>query len=342
MSSKEHIRKIINKEPVDHCGFWLGKPHEETIELLNASLGTTSLEEIQVAFNDDIRWVTPHYTKSVYDHPNNLSMRPWRDKNPHGLSGQGLLNYDSTIEDLDSINFPESKYLNFDEILKELEKPHTEYRLSGFWCPFFHDLSYLFGTEELLVFLMTEPEIVKEANDRICNFYYEANELFFKEASDKVDALFIGNDFGTQNNLMISPDLFREHFLPWIKKFADQAHKYNLQFILHSCGSVVDIIDDLVEVGVDCLHPFQTTARGMDPESIAEKYKGKITFMGGIDTQHLLLDGTSEEVDEEIRRLFKNFGNEFILGPSHEALLPAINIDNVIQLARHNRYGDQQ
>lgn len=337
MSSRDHIKNIIGKKAVDHCGFWLGKPHPETIDLLNGFLGTLSLEEIQEKFKDDIRWVTPQYSKTIYAHPEGLAMRPWKEINPHGLSGQGMLNYDSTIEDLDSIDFPESAYLDFTEILKELEKPHDTYRLSGFWCPFFHDLSYLFGTEELLVFMLTEPEIVKEANERICKFYYEANELFFQAAADKIDALFIGNDFGTQNALMISPELFREFYLPWIKKFAEQAHRYGLQFVVHSCGSIVDIIDDLVEVGVDCLHPMQTSARGMSPESLAERYLGKMTFMGGIDTQDLLLNGTIDDVDREIEKLFSAFDNGFILGPSHEALLPTVNLDNVVRLATHKR-----
>lgn len=337
MSSREHIRKIIAKEKVDHCGFWLGKPHPETIGMLNVALGTHSLEEIQKIFNDDIRWLTPQYYKTTYAHPEHLSMRPWKEKNPHGLSGQGLLGFDSTIDDLESIDFPSVEYLDFTEIMQELEKPHETYRLSGFWSPFFHDLSYLFGTEELLVFMLTEPDLVKEANNRICNFYYEANELFFEKASDKIDALFIGNDFGTQNALMISPALFREFYFPWIEKFVEQAHRYHLQFVLHSCGSIVDIIDDLVTAGVDCLHPMQTTAQGMDPESLAEQYLGKMTFMGGVDTQDLLLHGTIAEVDREIERLFDSFGNGFILGPSHEALLPTIKVDNVIRLATHNR-----
>lgn len=339
MSSRDHINNIIGKKAVGHCGFWLGKPHPETIDMLNRALGTTSLENIQQLFNDDIRWITPQYYKTTYVHPEGLAMRPWKDKNPHGLSGKGLLDYNSTLADLDEINFPETKYLDFSEIIRELDTPHDTYRLSGFWSPFFHDLSYLFGTEELLVFMLTDPDLVKEANNRICSFYYEANELFFQAAADKIDALFIGNDFGTQNALMISPQSFREFYLPWIKKFADQAHRYDLQFVLHSCGSIVDIIDDLIEVGVDCLHPMQTTAQGMSPESLAERFLGKMTFMGGVDSQDLLLNGSIADVDREIGRLFSSFGNAFILGPSHEALLPTIDIDNVIRMGTHSRVG---
>ena len=162
-----------------------------------------------------------------------------------------------------------------------LEKTGDYYRLSGFWSAFYHDLTYLFGTEELLILMLIKPEIVKEALNRICGFYYEANEKFFKKSSGLADALFIGNDFGTQNGLLFSPQHFSEFFLPWIEKFAAQAHRFGLHFILHSCGGVADIIDVLIDAGVDCLHPLQTTARGMNVSELSAMYNDKITFMGG-------------------------------------------------------------
>jgi uroporphyrinogen decarboxylase len=338
LTSRVHIKRIMDKKTVDHCGFWLGKPQVETISLLNESLGTNSLEEIKIRFKDDIRWITPHYYKSTYQHPKGYSMRPWKEQNPHGLSGLGPLSNAESVSDLDKVNFPQSNYLNFDECLTTLKKADDVYRLSGFWAPFYHDLCYLFGTEELLIFMITEPALVKAALDKICNFYYEANELFFSAAGDLVDALFIGNDFGTQNGMMFSPDMFREYYLPWIKKFAEQAHRYGHHFVLHSCGDIYDIIADLSDAGVDCLHPLQTTAVGMKLSKLSQNFKDKMTFMGGIDTQNLLLKGSVQDIDNSIKDLFNAFGSRFILGPSHEALLPTINVENVIRMADNNRF----
>lgn len=337
MTSREHIAKLISGAPVDRCGFWLGKPQPETVAKINAILGTHSPEEIQQTIHDDIRWVTPQYIASTYQHPEGKSMRPWKDANPHGLSGRGLLSADDDIAALDTIDYPDTRFLDFTECLQQLSALGNVYRLSGFWSPFFHDLSYLFGAEDLLVLLLTEPEIVRAATERICTFYYEANELFFPAARGLVDALFIGNDFGTQNGLLISPAHFREFFLPWIAKFAAQAHRYGLHFVLHCCGSISEIIEDLSDAGVDCLHPLQTRARAMEPEFLAQRFNGRITFMGGMDTQDLLQHGTPAEVDDEVRRLLDAFGTRFILGPSHEALLPNVSVENVLQMARHSR-----
>jgi uroporphyrinogen decarboxylase len=331
---RQHIRELIAGRPVEACGFWLGKPHPDTMKLLNQRLGTSSLEEVQLQLRDDVRWITPQYVASTYRHPEGKSMRPWRDVNPHGLSGMGLLSDAESLADLERVDFPDPQYLDFTETLALLDAAGPYYRLSGFWAPFFHDLCYLFGTEELLAFLIEQPELVKAASDRICTFYYEANERFYAAAGDCVDAFFFGNDFGTQQGLFMSPALFREHFLPWIGKFADQAHRFGHACALHCCGAIAEIIDDLIGAGVDCLHPMQTAACGMDPESLAARFRGRVTFMGGVDTQDLLQNGTPADVDREVARLLRCFGTRIIIGPSHEALLPSVNIDNVLQIAR--------
>ena len=338
LSSRERIKGIIRGEPVDRCGFWLGKPLPDTVKKINAAIGTDSLESIQQRFHDDIRWVTPQYMTTTYQHPDGLSMRPWKEANPHGLTADALLADADCVEDLDEVAFPESKYLDFSETIEVLESMGDVYRLSGFWSAFFHDLTYLFGTEEMLILMLTEPDVITEALERICGFYLEANEKFFSEAKGLVDALFIGNDFGTQNGLLFSPEHFRKFFLPWIEKFAAQAHRHGIDFILHSCGGIADIIPDLIAVGVDCLHPFQVNANGMDIPGIAAQFKGEVVFMGGVDTQDLLVNGSADEVCKVAAQLVGTFGNTFILGPSHEALLDNVNVDNLVQLAECPRY----
>lgn len=333
MTPREHVRTIIAGGPVEHCAFWLGKPPQETQDKLNALLGTSSLEEIQQKLGDDVRWLTPQHVASTYRHPQGRSMRPWRDVNPHGLSGKGLLSDASTVEDVARVPFPEAQYLDFSETLAVLDACGPYYRLSGFWAPFFHDLCYLFGTEELLTLLLMAPEVVQAALDKICGFYFEANERFYEAAGARIDAFFFGNDFGTQNGLLMSPAIFREMFLPWIARFAAQAHERGYACIMHCCGGISDIIDDLITAGVDCLHPLQTRAAGMAPEELAPRFGRRVVFMGGVDTQELLVNGTADEVTQSVQHLRDVFGERIIVGPSHEALLPNVNAHNVLAMA---------
>lgn len=332
MTRRERIKELIAGRGSGQCGFWIGKPAPETVKLYVSETGLPDLESIERYLNDDIRWITPHYIISTYKHPQGIKMRHWKDANPHGLEG-GLLSHVTKIEEVESFDWPETRYLDFSETIRLLEHAGDYYRLSGFWSPFFHDLTYLLGTENLLIKMYTEPELVHIILDRLCSFYYEANELFYAQAGELIDGMFFGNDFGMQNDLLISSDQFSEFYLPWIEKFSKQAHDHGYQSVLHCCGSIHRIIGQLIEAGVDCLHPIQALAANMDAETLARDFKGKIRFMGGIDTQHLLAFGTEEEVIAETKRVIDLLGPDIIIGPSHEALMPNVPFSNVKAMA---------
>jgi uroporphyrinogen decarboxylase len=333
MSQRKLIKNILNNHPAERCGFWTGNPQPETIATYNAKLGTSDLEEIQNFIGDDIRWITPHHFKSTYRHPEGKVLLPWKEANPMGLAN-GPLSYLDTIEKVNAYDWPRTKYLDLTETIEQLKGAGDHFRLSGFWSPFFHDLSFMFGTEDLLIKMYTNPDVVHAVLGNLCSFYLEANEILYNNASDNIDAHFFGNDFGSQNDLLISPDLFEEFYLPWIKKFADQAHKYGYHSILHSCGSIYRIIDHLVDAGIDCIHPVQALATNMDADYLAANFKGKIKFMGGIDTQQLLPYGSEEDVRKGTQRVIDLLGPGLIVSPSHESLMPLVPIENVIAMAQ--------
>jgi len=285
-------------------------------------------QELSTFFKDDIKWITPQYTLNTYLSPDGKKMRPWKEVNPHGLNGGPLSKVDD-IKDVEEYEgWPDIKYLNFSTCIEEIRNTGDYYLLSGFWSPFYHDLTYLFGSENLLVKMCIQPDVVHSALNKLCNFYLEANELFYAQAGYLIDGFFFGNDFGTQNNLLFSPDQFEEFFLPWIKKFSKQAHDHGYQSILHCCGAINNIIPLLAKSGVDCIHPLQVKARDMQAEKLA-KYKNIISFMGGVDTQDLLPNGSPSEVADAVFNLMAHLGPNLIVGPSHEALLPDIPLENV-------------
>jgi uroporphyrinogen decarboxylase len=157
--------------------------------------------------------------------------------------------------------------------------------------------------------------------------------LLFREAGDLIDGFFFGNDFGTQRDVLISTNDFDEFVLPWIRRFAGQARSHGLQVLTHSCGSVHLVIDRLIDAGVQCLHPLQAKAFGMDAETLVRDFGGRIAFLGGIDTQELLVKGSPEQIRREVQRLKRIFGPSWIASPSHEALLPDIPPRNVAAMS---------
>jgi uroporphyrinogen decarboxylase len=121
--------------------------------------------------------------------------------------------------------------------------------------------------------------------------------------------------------------------MPWFRKFTEQAHNHGYQAILHSCGAIHKVIGRLIAAKVDCLHPLQARADNMDAETLARDFKGQIAFMGGIDTQELLINGSCQEIRQDVYRVKQLLGPQLIVSPSHEALLNNIPPENVAAMA---------
>ena len=154
-------------------------------------------------------------------------------------------------------------------------------------------------------------------------------KLFYQQAGDLIDGLFFGNDFGSQTDLLMAPEQFKEFFFPWIEKFASQAHQFNLQVVLHSCGSIYQIVDQLIDAGVDAIHPIQAKAANMDAVYLSAKFKGRITFIGGVDTQDILPNETPKQVYNEVIRIRKQLEDKIVIGPSHEVLMSNVPYENI-------------
>jgi uroporphyrinogen decarboxylase len=190
------------------------------------------------------------------------------------------------------------------------------------------------GMEGLLIGMMDNPPLVHAVIDRICRYYYDANERFYAAAGDSIDGFFFANDLGTQLDLICGPQQLDEFVMPWIRTFCDQARSHGRQVIMHSCGSIWRVIDRLIDAGVQCLHPLQARARNMNAEFLAEQFKDRVAFLGGIDTQDLLANATPEQVAEDVQRVKRLLGPRLIVSPSHESLLPNVPPENVAAMAR--------
>ena len=117
------------------------------------------------------------------------------------------------------------------------------------------------------------------------------------------------------------------------KRIIEQAKRYGYQVILHSCGSIHSVIDTLIDAGVNCFHPLQALAVNMDAETLARDFKGRVAFMGGIDTQNLLVNGSVEDVKAETIKVKGLLAPNVIISPSHEALLPNVPPENIVAMA---------
>ncbi|MGC9452754.1 MAG: uroporphyrinogen decarboxylase family protein [Oceanipulchritudo sp.] len=238
------------------------------------------------------------------------------------------------IAEVERFPWPDpSKYIDPAECRKAVaEVPEGKVCLGVIWSAHFQDACAAFGMENALMVLLEEPEIFEAVNGRITEFYLQANAIFYEATRGKLDAVLIGNDYGSQQALMLSPELIRRYSFPFTKKLIDQAKSYGLKVIHHSCGAIRPIISDLIDLGVDAIHPIQAKAAGMEADSLKEEFGNRVAFCGGVDAQDLMVNGTPGEVAAEVHRLRKIFPTGLILSPSHEAILPDTPPANIEEL----------
>lgn len=327
MDSRSRIRAIIARRQPDRTGFWLGNPDTASWPGLHRHFGTSGEEELRRRLGDDLRWIAPW----TYRHPEGHPM--WRiDKHAHGAAGP-FADCESVAEVETWPHWPDPRHMDFSGTLQALRAAGPHYRASGMWTCFYHNVMDLFGFEDYLAKMRTHPAVVEAVTERVCRFYWEANESFFPQAAGEVDAFFFGNDFGTQQDCICGPREFDRFVMPWFRRFTEQGHRHGLQVILHSCGAIHRVIPRLIDAGVDCLHPLQAKARGMDAVSLARDFKGSIAFLGGIDAQDLLPNGSPQQIRDEVRRVRDVLGPSVIISPSHEAVLPDVPAANVQAMA---------
>jgi hypothetical protein len=225
MTSRETIRRLIARQPVPRCGFWLGNPHPDTWPILHRHFGTATEEELRRKLRDDVRWICPQFLPGVYRHPEG---RPLFEAsfNRERLGSGGPLADCTRVAEIERYAWPNPGYLDFSACLRELRAAGDVYRLSGFWCCFHHNVADLFGMDRYFMHMRQKPALVHAATERVCRFYYEANERFFAAARGLVDGFFFGNDFGCQTGLMCSPRDLDTFVFPWFRRFAAQGRRH--------------------------------------------------------------------------------------------------------------------
>jgi len=200
--------------------------------------------------------------------------------------------------------------------------------------------------EEWYVSTALRRDYVYKVFEGQCEIALKNLETLAQALGDKVQAVFLtGTDFGTQRGLFISPAAYRDLYKPFHKAVNDFVHAHTpWKTFIHSCGSVVDLLDDFIEAGFDILNPVQCSAAGMDPKLLKERFGDRLVFWGGgVDTQNTLPFGTPQEVYEQVRRRVDLFGagGGFVFNTIHniQAKTPVENVLAMVKALRDARQG---
>ena len=334
MNSKERFFRTIERKEVDRPACWLGMPDINAQEALMKEFGVKSLHELKLAIGDDVYTVEVPYqsetASAIY------AAFDWYkdgkvDDHERTLTAPGFFNEMEEVEEVDDFDWPDpAKYIDVEECKRRVDMaPDDKLVLGMMWSAHFQDTCAAFGMETALMNMAAEPELYEAVDAKIMEFYLKANEIFYEATKGKLDAVLIGNDMGSQRGLMISPEMVRRFVIPGAKKLIKQAHSYGLKVIYHSCGSIFEIIPDLIEAGVDAVHPIQALAVGMEPQHLKDNFGDKVSFCGGVDTQDLLVNGSTDDVKAKVMELRDIFPTGLTISPSHEAIMPDVPPENI-------------
>ena len=161
----------------------------------------------------------------------------------------------------------------------------------------FERMQFLRGTENLFMDMMALPPELYVLRDRVHEFNLKTIDAWCRT---DLDALSFNDDWGTQQSLLIAPDLWRQLFKPLYREYAEAVHAAGKFLFMHLDGHIFDILEDLIEIGIDALNAQLFC---MDIEEIGRRCKGRITFWGEIDRQWVLAAADRQDVREAVRRV---------------------------------------
>jgi len=241
------------------------------------------------------------------------------------FAGEGI-----TIDDILAFDWPSPDFFDFTPLSAECDQYADKIIVGGLWSAIHGDSFRMMGFENFLLNIAMDRPLVKALVDRVTEFYLEVNRRYFEAVKGKMDIFFMGNDFGSQNGLLMSEEDWHDLYYENYKKLIQLAHDYGFKVMVHSCGSITPLIPYLIELGVDILDPVQITTKDMDPKSLSSKFGNRIVFHGAVDTQNVLPFGSVTDVDEHCTMLIRElntYGN-FIVAPCNN-ILPGTPYPNI-------------
>jgi len=286
------------------------------------------------------RWTPPATERGTY-------VDIWGIKRRQVFYGEGAYYWelvasplaDATVQDLDRYRWPDPLDPGFTEgLVEEAQRLYetTDFAIvgdSGFKSLW--ELAWaLRGFEQLMIDLVLNPDFVHTLMGKLLEVNMAVTERFLGAVGKYLHVFRTGDDLAAQEGLLMSRATYQKVLRPHYRRFFDFIKsKTNAKLFYHSCGNVTDVLDDLIEIGVDAINPVQVSALG-DTATLKSRFGQKLSFWGGIDTQHVLPRGSVQDVEAEVRRRIRDLGpgGGFVLGPVHN-IQPDVPAENILAMA---------
>ena len=349
MTSRERVLAVLNHEIPDRVPIILGvsnatgvkmTPYKGLKEVLGISapddylydwpeLGSAKIdEETMRRLHSDVRGVLDRFPKKVIERnskrdPHSPCVDDWGSGQIEIEPGVWFPGYHPladaiTIEQLENYQgWPDmddpSRFIHVAEEAKKLAEENEYAIMATPWLMFPFERAFAMqGMDKFLLNMAMYPDFAVALLRKNLSLCKQLMGNFLTEIGENIDIIKIGDDLGTQDRLMISPKMYRKLLKPIHAELIKHIKKFTkAKIFFHTDGDVFDLIDDFIEIGVDILNPIQTSAGKMaNLKELKARYGKDLIFCGAVDTQHVLPNGTPEEVRQEMRRVINILGRD--------------------------------
>jgi len=240
-------------------------------------------------------------------------------------------------EDLDKLEFPDPDELNFGMVEDTVAQAKDEYPVvamchSVVTAPF----QIRGGIDKLIFDVYRQPDFARKLIEKVFRLQIGTVKRFIECG---VDVVTEGDDLADSKGPMLSPKIFREFFFPYIRKFIEECDSHNVPVMKHSDGKLYPILDELIDLGIDGLHPIEPSV--MDLGDVKRRYGDRIFLRGNVDCVHILPYGSEEDVRRDVRRCIDAAAKDggFILSDSN-SLHNNVKTENIeIMVDEARKYG---
>jgi uroporphyrinogen decarboxylase len=338
MTSKERVHLALRRKPTDRVPIFMWY-HPQTRQRLGKLLEIPA-DYVPLAMGDDIRqaWVSNNHAMEgiVHERDGQSHVDDWgiewtRTDGFNQISKYPLAN--AGAEQLLQHRFPFDRIVPLVDLMKRVMTFKDDYFIGCDVSPCVFEMYWrLRGMERTLMEIVLEPDLAQEMLKRSAAFSIELSEAACRRYA--FDWLWLGDDIGGQQSMLMSPQVWRKMIKPLLKQNAEVGKRHGLYVAFHSCGTIRPIIGDLIEIGIDVLNPIQCNCPGMNPLELKKEFGKDLAFMGGVDTQGVLPNGTADQVRKATAELLEEMtrdGGGYILAASH-TVPPETPDDNIFAM----------
>ena len=338
MTSKQRVHLALQRKPVDRVPVFMWF-HPQTKKRLGKILEIPA-GYVSLATGDDIRqaWVSNNHAMEgiVHERDGQSHVDDWQIEWTRSNGFNQISKYpleDASAGRLLEYEFPFDRVDSLVNLMKPLMELKDDYFIGCDVSPCVFEMYWrLRGMEKTLTEIALASDLTQKMLKRCTEFSIELSEKACERFD--LDWLWLGDDAAGQQSMLMHPETWRQMVKPLLKQNADVGKRHGIYVAFHSCGAIRPIIEDLIEIGVDVLNPIQCNCPGMEPLELKSQFGKDLAFMGGIDTQGVLPNGTSSEVRRATARLLEGMtadGGGYVLAASH-AVPPETPDDNIFAM----------